>query len=245
MFGGQPSGAQNPLRARRSCQVSRPLRAAEPPKGDGISHEIEYSGLWGAITTFPKRKPFATNIIVATVKTSAADIIVQKAEGKEWKDLDLKRNAVFTAFGFAYLGFVQWFIYVSFFTRVCPNAIVFANQPWAEKLKNRAGQIDLVKQTCLDNFVHYTFIYFPVFYTFKEFIQSDTGGAQRGIADTVSNGLAKYKNNCVMDNMAMWGLWVPFDLIIYAVPVWMRLPLNHGVSLVWTMILSYMRGNEK
>lgn len=31
---------------------------------------------------------------------------------------------------------------------------------------------------------------------------------------------------------------VPFDLIIYAVPIWMRLPLNHGISLAWTMILA-------
>ena len=30
------------------------------------SLEPRYEGLWGAITTFPKRQPFATNVIVAT-----------------------------------------------------------------------------------------------------------------------------------------------------------------------------------
>jgi len=224
--------------ARRGhCRTSRVARGPAAD-GDGISHNIQYSGLWGAITTFPKRKPFATNVIVATVKTSIADLIVQTGEGKE--KYDWNRNAVFTAFGCIYLGVAQWFIYVTVFTRVCPNAIRFSNQPWAMKVKDRAGQIDLLKQTFLDNFVHYTFIYYPIFYCFKEAIQSSSEGGS-----LVSNALAKYKNNCVQDNLAMWGLWVPGDIIIYSVPIWMRLPLNHAVSLAWCMILSWMRGGEK
>jgi hypothetical protein len=200
--------------------------------------EVTYSGLWGAITTFPKRKPYATNIIIATVKTSAADLVIQTAEGKD--SIDWKRNAVFTTFGFIYLGALQWFIYVTAFSRLCPNAIKFANMPWAEKLKFRAGQIDLLKQTALDCFVHYTFIYFPVFYIFKESIQ---GGKDRSFVDVVRSALGSYQCNFVEDNLAMWALFIPFDLIIYAVPIWLRLPLNHGVGLVWTMFLSWMRGN--
>jgi len=225
---------------RRSCQVSKPKRCG---KGDGISHEVEYEGVWGAITTFPKRQPYATNIIVATVKTSLADIAVQKAQNPD-KDIDWKRNGVFTMFGFAYLGIAQWFVYVTVFTRLCPNAIRFSNLSWADKLKDRAGQIDLVKQTLLDNFVHYTFIYFPVFYTFKELIQADQAGSenQDGL---FSRAMQKYWKNSVQDNLAIWALWIPLDLAIYAAPVWMRLPLNHSVSLLWTMILSSMRGDEK
>lgn len=163
-----PSRCQNPWQRTRQ-KASRPRLAG---KGDGISQEVEYDGLWGAIVTFPRRQPFATNVIVATVKTSVADLIVQKAEGRE--KIDWQRNGAFTAFGFAYLGIIQWFIYVTLFTRLCPQAIRFANLPWAEKLKDRAGQIDLVKQTCLDNFVHYTFCYFPVFYVIKEGINTIT-----------------------------------------------------------------------
>jgi hypothetical protein len=138
------------------------------------------------------------------VKTSIADLIVQTAEGKE--HYDWKRNGVFTAFGFAYLGVVQWFIYVTFFSKVCPGAIRFANQSWALKKTDRAGQIDVLKQTALDNFVHYTFIYFPVFYIFKEMIQADKSSSE---GNFISNALAKYRNNCVKDNLAMWALWVP------------------------------------
>jgi len=180
------------------------------------------------------------------VKTSVADLIVQKAEGKE--KIDWQRNGAFTAFGFAYLGIIQWFIYVTVFTRLCPNAIRFSNLPWAEKLKDRAGQIDLVKQTALDNFVHYTFCYFPVFYVIKECINTvaaDKPPSANSEDPLVARALKKYWKNAVQDNLYMWSLWVPFDLIIYAVPIWMRLPLNHGISLAWTMILSALRGNEK
>lgn len=232
---------------RKSCQVSRPSRCSAEggaKKGDGISVDVEYHGLWGAITTFPKRKPFMTNIIVATVKTSLADLIVQKGEGK--KEIDWKRNGVFTMFGFAYLGVCQWFIYVSLFTRLCPNAIRFSNLSWAEKLKDRAGQIDLIKQTCLDNFVHYTFVYYPVFYMFKEMIQAAPAKeGEKAEASVPERALGKYWKNSVTDNLYMWSLWVPGDLLVYACPIWMRLPLNHAISLAWTMILSNLRGSEK
>lgn len=242
MMTSRPMRSPGNCVSRRSYQATKPRHAEAQPKGDGISQQVEYSGLWGAITTFPKRRPYATNIIVATVKTSLADLIVQKAEGK--KEIDWGRNGVFTAFGFAYLGVVQWFVYVTIFTRLCPNAIRFSNLPWAEKLKDRAGQIDLVKQTCYDNFVHYTFVYYPVFYFFKELIQSDPNIDKNPVA-CAERGLKKYWKNCVTDNLYMWSLWVPGDLLVYACPIWMRLPLNHGISLVWTMILSNLRGSEK
>merc|ERR1711933_200182 len=80
-----PGNSWNGLRppVKRNFQTARPRRAGAPPEGDGISHNIQYTGLWGAITTFPKRKPFATNIIVATVKTAIADLIVQKSVEKK------------------------------------------------------------------------------------------------------------------------------------------------------------------
>lgn len=205
--------------------------------GEGFG-EVRYGSLWQAFLAFPKRNPFATNLIIATVKTSAADLLVQTAEKKE-EGIDWKRNAVFTMFGFGYCGAFQWLIYATIFSRVCPNAMKFASMSWAKKLKFRAGQIDLVKQTVYDNFLHFTFIYFPVFYTFKECIQ---GGMGQSPWATFTTALKKYQNNFWQDNLAMWALWVPADLIVFAAPLWLRMPLNHGVSLAWIMILSSMRG---
>merc|ERR1719479_545387 len=199
MMTSRPMRSPGNCVSRRSYQATKPRCAEAQPKGDGISHQIEYSGLWGAITTFPKRRPYATNIIVATVKTSIADLIVQKAEGK--KEIDWGRNGVFTAFGFAYLGVAQWFVYVTVFTKLCPNAIRFSNLSWAEKMKDRAGQIDLLKQIA-----YYNFIYFPVFYMFKELIQADEVKAEDPLP---KRALAKYSNNCVKDNIFMWSMFVP------------------------------------
>jgi len=209
---------------------------------DGISHDIQYSGFWQQIMTFPKRKPYATNIMIATIKTGLADYVVQMYVQKN-EVFDYKRNAVFIAFGCLYLGVFQWFVYVTCFAKLCPNAIKFSNMSWAEKRAFRPGQIDLAKQVFIDNFIHYTFIYFPVFYVFKEAIQGEEGVERSGV-DIIKAGMSKYAKNFWPDNYAIWGLWIPADFIIYAVPIWMRLPLNHSLSLLWTMILSYLRGDE-
>jgi len=191
------------------------------------------------ILAFGQRRPFAFQLGVATVKTAAADLLVQRyVEGKT--EIDWKRNAVFTVFGGAYLGGFQWLIYVTAFRRWFPNMDKFAAQTLKQKMANRPGQIDLMKQVTFDNFVHYTFIYFPVFYVFKESIQQNEETS--GPMGVVTGAMEKYSTNFWGDNLAIWALWIPADIIIYAIPIWMRLPANHGISFVWTCILSAMRG---
>ncbi len=195
----------------------------------------------GGILAFPKDHPFATNIIIATLKTSACDILVQQYIEKKEK-IDWIRVSVFTAFGCLYLGFFQWAIYVTLFGKLFPGMAKFANMPFKEKLKDTRGIINLCGQTAFDNFIHYTFIYFPVFYTFKEAIQGT--GYEKTIETVTGKSMKKYKDNFWEDNMKIWGLWIPGDMIIYAVPMWMRLPLNHGLSFIWTCYLSFLRGGE-
>ena len=163
------------------------------------------TGLGSRLLTFAREQPYKTNIIIATVKTAICDLIVQTQIEKREK-VDWQRNAVFAAFGFAYLGCAQWFVYVDVFKRLFPGMAVFAGQSLREKLANRAGLRALAGQVAFDNFVHYTFIYFPIFYIFKELIQ---GQPNNDMGTTVSNALAKYKTNCVEDNLKMWMLWIP------------------------------------
>merc|ERR1712150_124973 len=106
----------------------------------------------------------------------------------------------------------------------------------------KAGWIDVIKQTFLDNFVHYTFLYFPVFYIFKNAFQGSAENTD--VSSVVTGAMSQYRANAWKDNVAIWSLWVPADIIVYAVPIWMRLPLNHAVSLGWTIILSSMRGSD-
>ena len=102
------------------------------PRGSGLVVGSVRPGLLG----FPKRHPYATNIVIATVKTSICDILVQKYVEKKER-IDWKRNAVFLAFGFLYLGVLQWFVYVTLFKRWFPGMVKFANQPLRKKLRNR------------------------------------------------------------------------------------------------------------
>ena len=193
----------------------------------------------GGLLAYMKAQPFYTNLIIATVKTALCDLLVQRyIERRE--QIDWRRNAVFVAFGGIYLGAGQWFLYQTLFARWFPGMAKFAAQPLAQKLRNVQGMRDLAKQIAVDNFFHYTFIYFPVFYALKECMQGESSAAA-----LLPNAMRKYASNAVEDNVSMWLLWVPCDAIIYAIPLWMRLPANHAISFCWTCYLSFLRGGDE
>ena len=64
--------------------------------------------------SWAKENPFLFQLGVATVKTSAADLVAQMvAERKSLDEVDWKRNAIFVVFGFAYLGGFQYWLMVN------------------------------------------------------------------------------------------------------------------------------------
>merc|ERR1712159_186235 len=129
----------------------------------------------GGIIAFAQSNPFMFQVGISTVKTGAADILTQTAvEGKGPSELDLKRTSVFIVFGAAYLGGFQWWIQVTQFRKWFPGMDRFANASMAEKMKDVPGMISAIKQICFDVFVHLPFMYFPAFYTVKEFCQGSS-----------------------------------------------------------------------
>ena len=222
-----PSLRQTPLGSRR-------LMSADANAASG--------GLMDRVLWFPRTFPFTFQALFATGKTAISDLVVQKVIEKK-EEIDWKRNAVFAAFGFGYLGLAQWFFYVTCMKRLFPKMGEFASKPLREKLKDGPGLRALVGQVGFDNFVVTPFFYFPFFYVFKQSIQGDLDLSNMDWGGIGADAWAKYRKNMYEDWAAMWSLWVPGDFIIYAIPVWMRLPANHMLSLVWTMILSYFRGD--
>jgi len=101
------------------------------------------------------------------------------------------------------------------------------------------GQLDMVGQVLVDNFVFNLLIYFPTFYTIKALVQ---GGKNDSVSDRVHGGLSKYWNNFTTDAMASCAVWIPADFFIFACPMYLRMPLDHGVSFGWTMFISFYRG---
>jgi len=188
---------------------------------------------------FAKRNPFAFQLIVATAKTMAADLMTQVvAEGKSVDDIDWKRNGLFVIFGFAYLGGFQYWLMVNKFRQWFPTMDRFAKLSLLEKINDRAGMVDAVKMVVFDVLIHLPMIYFPCYYTVKEFVS----GSSWNPVDLVKTSLSKYSQNFKDDFSAMIRLWGPSDCIQFILPVHIRLPFRHFVSFFWTAYVSFTRG---
>ncbi|CAK9073170.1 Uncharacterized protein SCF082_LOCUS35872 [Durusdinium trenchii] len=151
-------------------------------------------------------------MIIATLKTSAADLVTQCViERKSLKEVDWKRNME-----------------------------KFTTQPWAAKLRDGPGLMALGAQTALDLGM-LTCVYLPTFYVFK-------AGVFSGSLDPTvwaSTGIGNYTKNISKDAYDVFRVWGPADLVCFSVPLWLRLPVRHVVSFVWTAYLSFARGANK
>jgi hypothetical protein len=189
---------------------------------------------------FAKAFPFANNIIIATLKTSAADLVAQCViERKSIREVDWKRNFVFCLFGAAYLGGFQYFYQVNVFKKVFANAERFTTLPWAAKLKDVQGLKTLAGQIVADLTVMVG-VYLPTFYVFKGFVFGKTWSPM----DWVHDGLGNYVKNWNKDVFDVLRVWGPTDIVCFSVPMYLRLPVRHVVSFVWTAYLSFMRGGK-
>ena len=169
-------------------------------------------------------------------KTSFSDLLVQfQLENKRLEDVDWNRNLSFALFGFFYLGGVQYALYVPGFGRMFPNAASFAAKSMTEKMKDPVGWRNMFSQVFLDQCVHHPLLYFPVFYSLKEVV---AGGSPM-------DGITKYRKNMFEDMQALWKVWIPMTTLNFTFsPMWMRIPVVAMTSLVWTCILSSMRGRN-
>jgi len=212
-----------------------------------VAIDIPYNNSWEQMITFPERRPREFNVILATFKTFAADATVQLVEGagrSSWR-FDRTRSFAFALFGFLYVGCAQWILYVSLLTWLFPDAMSFANSPLSGKLLDKVGQWDMLGQVLVDNFSFNVFIYFPAFYILETLVQGNAEGESLSLPERIQAGFGKYRKNFMADNMASWALWIPCDLFIFAAPMFLRMPLEHGISFGWTMFMSAMRGNDK
>mmetsp|Transcript_8372 Transcript_8372/g.20845 ORF Transcript_8372/g.20845 Transcript_8372/m.20845 type:complete len:245 (-) Transcript_8372:771-1505(-) len=180
--------------------------------------------LWAPLRAYDvaaKKNPATVGIMTTLIKTSAADVFAQKIVEKR-EEIDWRRNAVFGAFGFAYLGVWQYYLYTNVFTRITPaiQAVVGPRGVGAAL-------------TFIDQCIHHPVLYFPCFYLLR--------GGMAGEAPAES--LGKYKVDAWENMKALWAVWVPAQLVNFSVvPMHLRIPFVAGVSFMWTVILSCLRG---
>jgi len=160
-------------------------------------------------------------VVTTILKTSAADLFAQKVVEKK-EDTDWRRNALFTFWGFAYLGCFQYYLYNTVFVRMCAPLTSVVGHYGSAPVK-----------TFIDQCLHHPFVYFPAFYLLK------------GVAEDrpLASSYVKYKEDLWENCKALWALWVPAQLVNFAlVPRHLRIPFVAGVSFFWTVILSSLRG---
>mmetsp|Transcript_46371 Transcript_46371/g.148071 ORF Transcript_46371/g.148071 Transcript_46371/m.148071 type:complete len:206 (-) Transcript_46371:106-723(-) len=176
------------------------------------------------ICNYTQANPLKASVVISGLKTFVADLYVQKYyEGRT--QVDWRRNGVFTFFGIAYLGAFQHYVYYVFFPRCFPGA--------GARAKALAIAAELL--------VHGPFLYFPAFYVCQECVMS--GKLSLGVC---RSALRRYATNVATDMPNCWKVWVPTQVVNFSmVPMHWRTPYVAGVSVVWSCILSAMRGEVK
>jgi len=215
---------------------------------DSVAQQVECKTLLQRLTSFPRRRPFLFQFYLNSAVNFGADFNTQvTAEGRRPfsedanRKLDWHRLCTFMCFG-AVQACTAWAVYVRMFKALFPGAIRFSNKSWAEKLKDRQGQIDVLKQTAGDLFFYTPFIFFPNFYLFKTMIQ---GGAWDDLSSLLKATWDRYKQTVVTDNVVTGCIYLPLDIVVFAVPAWMRLPTTIGLNYFFIMLLSFFRGAER
>ncbi|GBF93159.1 hypothetical protein Rsub_05890 [Raphidocelis subcapitata] len=170
-----------------------------------------------------QRRPIATGLVTTVVKTSAADLFAQRVmEGKSWEEVDWRRHGLFCTFGFFYLGGFQYYLYNHLFVKWCHGITMTLGHKGSAPIK-----------TFIDQAIHHPFCYFPCFYAMKGAVEG------RPLPSTVAKYKAELWENC----KALWTIWVPAQLVNFAlVPRHLRIPYVAGVSFLWTVVISVMRG---
>eukprot|EP00548_Thalassiothrix_antarctica_P011162 CAMPEP_0194159298 /NCGR_PEP_ID=MMETSP0152-20130528/77752_1 /TAXON_ID=1049557 /ORGANISM="Thalassiothrix antarctica, Strain L6-D1" /LENGTH=233 /DNA_ID=CAMNT_0038868849 /DNA_START=422 /DNA_END=1121 /DNA_ORIENTATION=+ len=125
-----------------------------------------------------------------------ADLMTQTvAEGKNWNEIDWKRNGIFVIFGFAYLGGFQYWLLVTKYRQWFPTMDRFAKLSLMEKMKDKAGIVDAIKMVFFDIIVHLPMIYFPTYYTVQELVS----GSSWNPINCIKDAFAKYSHNMKND----------------------------------------------
>jgi len=215
--------------SKERAPIAPPVESIAPVEAD-TPDESSY-------IAFAQQYPFVNNVLIATVKAGAADLLAQTVIGGS-TEIDVQRSLLFFLFGGLYSGVFQYIYQVQIFKRLF-DVERFTEQTWSDKFKDREGLQALVAQTALDLTV-LTLIYLPTFYVFKASVFSD----KLDPSLWWHTGLENYRFNFGSDEPDVLRVWFPADLVCFSVPLYLRLPVRHVVSFAWTAYLSFARGGQ-
>jgi len=184
------------------------------------------------LLAIPKRYPFRFACIFTSFKTCSADILVQKfMEGAE--NVNWRRCAVFSTFGFFYQGAFQYIVLIHIVAkRLLPNAAKYAALPIREKIKDLNGSLQLLAQVGIANFIMDPFFCLPTYYITKEAILGGMESTAESGQNRIKNALLKYKENAQEDLITSWKIWIPAHFVNFG-----ELSIFHSRKCYWDEIL--------
>uniref|UniRef100_A0A7S3Z7L3 Uncharacterized protein n=1 Tax=Lotharella globosa TaxID=91324 RepID=A0A7S3Z7L3_9EUKA len=170
-----------------------------------------------------KRFPVIAAGISIGMRYGVGDGVVQLMSGQEW---DTQRNLMFGAFGATYAMTLGYGIFNVLYPKILPRIGPFLN-------------------AVVDAVVFCPFVYFPVYYIFREVAYSPPEKRWREPLDTMRMGLESWRSNIASDAKACAAFWIPMNTLnFWAVPLHLRQPYIGGVGFLWAMILSKLSGGR-
>lgn len=183
-----------------------------------------------------KKHPLLFASFFACIKNSVADYTIQKTQQiqysisathtKEIQPINIRRNLSFALFGLLHIGAGQYIILNKIIPRIIPS-LKKIPQPTHSTLK----------AITLDQFIHIPFIYFPLFYAFKELGESTTKNPPSKI-----NIIKNYKSNIKDDMIISASIFMPIQYLNFKyIPSHLRVPLLSSCGFLYVMLLSHLR----
>ena len=188
--------------------------------------------------------PLMFGALLSTVKTSAADCLVQfGVEGKSFEEWDVKRTLTFATFGFGFMGVAQFFLIGRLPLYIFPSIGTYAAKPLRQKAVDFVGTRNLCLQVAWDQLVVMPTLFLTVYYSIKSLVHA---APEATIGESISVALRKWRTNFWEDVETCWAIWIPAQLINFGlVPLHFRIPFVALVSTAYTATLSCMRGEDE
>ena len=177
--------------------------------------------MFRCINQFMANNPMRSAISIAGGKCTIADMIIQRNNNNQW---DYRRTLSFTSFGLIWSGGGQYILFNMIFPRIFGTGIF------------NGCKLAISKSLVFDQVVHAPFMYFPMFYLFREL-----GDSQK--KDQVLNSaFDAWKNEIVDDMIIQVVIFLPVQIINFKYsPKHIRIPLLTGVGFIYSMFLSYSK----
>ena len=171
--------------------------------------------------------PVIAGSLFSGVKTELADLFAQyKIEQKPFADIDWRRNFLFFLFGTIHCGLITYFTLVKLYPVLFPSTYKYSTT------------VKVIFDTCITTPI----LYFPSFYTFKCLVFENKSF---GYEKWKQYQLRYWTQNIKADATNSAKFWGPVHFVTFTlIPHHLKLVWIGGVSVVWTVILSMLRGSN-